>query len=268
MDPYGVKVRESRDSSDSPKSTPVAIFLDVTGSMGQLADVIARKGLGVVVEGILDRKPITNPHIMLGAIGDVHMGDQAPLQVTQFEADNRIVDQTTKIYLEHGGGGNGSESYHLAWYFAAFHIEHDSIEKRGKRGYLFTVGDEGTPPPLARTEIHKVTGDVVETNFDAKTLLELARRKFDVYHVIVEEGLAGKDRSGGAHQQWRDLMGEKVIYMADHSQLAEIIVSAIEVAEGRDAATSASGWGTHATVVLDAIKHLPKGQAPRLPGPR
>src|ERR1044071_1431941 len=162
LDPHGVKVRESRDSADSPKSTPITIAIDVTGSMGILADTIVRKGIGVVVEGILERKPVSNPHLQLMAIGDVHMGDRAPLQVTQYEADNRIVEQTTKIFLEHGGGGNGSESYHLAWYFAAFHIEHDSIEKRGKRGYLFTVGDELPPPALEQTEIHKVTGDTVE----------------------------------------------------------------------------------------------------------
>lgn len=265
-----MKVRESRDSADNPKSVPITLAVDVTGSMGILADTIVRKGLGIVVEGILERfKDDFNPHIQLMAIGDVHMGDRAPLQVTQFEADNRIVDQTTKIFLEHGGGGNGSESYHLAWYFAAFHIEHDSIEKRGKRGYLFTIGDESTPPPLNRSEIHKVTGDSVENDFDAKTLLELAQRKFDCYHIIVEEGYAGTNRNNSTHQAWRDLIGEKVIYMSDHQKLAEIIVSAIEVAEGRDADASAKKWGgMTANVVFDAVKHLPRGQQPRLPGPR
>src|ERR1700750_3317689 len=64
LDPNGVKVRESRDSADNPKSTPITVALDVTGSMGQLADVIARKGLGTLFQGILDRKPVTDPHLM------------------------------------------------------------------------------------------------------------------------------------------------------------------------------------------------------------
>jgi hypothetical protein len=63
LDPLNVKLRESRDSVDNPQSTPVIIALDVTGSMGIIADTIARVGLGTLFNSILDRKPITNPHV-------------------------------------------------------------------------------------------------------------------------------------------------------------------------------------------------------------
>jgi hypothetical protein len=133
LDPKGVKVRESRDSVDNPLSTPVIVALDVTGSMGMIADVIARQSLGTLFTSILDRKPITNPHVMFMGIGDAFY-DSAPLQVSQFEADKSIIEQLTQLYLEHGGGGNNFESYNLAWYFAANHTVHDSYEKRAKRG--------------------------------------------------------------------------------------------------------------------------------------
>lgn len=268
LDPKGVKVRESRDSVDNPNSTPVMVGLDVTGSMGMLADVIAREGLGVLFQGILDRKPVRDPHIAFMGIGDVNC-DSAPLQVSQFEADNRIVEQVTQLYIEHGGGGNGSESYHLPWYFAAFHTEHDSIEKRGKRGYLFTVGDEGVPPPLSRSAIKQFIGDDIEVaDFSAADLLALAQRKYDVFHVVILEGWA-RSRPDCV-DQWRQLLGERVIPLKDHKKLAETIVSAIEVAEGRDAQDSAKGWGASAGIVHDAVKHLPRGSAPRpmLGGPR
>src|SRR6267142_2119270 len=86
LDPKGVKGRESRDSNDNPKSTPLIVGIDVTGSMGMIADVLARKGLGTLFTEILDHKPITDPHVMFMAIGDA-THDQAPLQVSQFEAD-------------------------------------------------------------------------------------------------------------------------------------------------------------------------------------
>jgi hypothetical protein len=92
---------------------------------------------------------------MFMAIGDANC-DKAPLQVSQFEADKRIIDQLTQIYLEHSGGGNDFESYNLPWYFAANHTVHDSMEKRGKRGYLFTVGDEETPQDLTRDQINHI----------------------------------------------------------------------------------------------------------------
>ena len=37
-------------------------------------------------EEIYNRKPIPDPHVMLNGIGDV-LFDQAPLQITQFEAE-------------------------------------------------------------------------------------------------------------------------------------------------------------------------------------
>lgn len=266
LNPLGVKLRESRDSVDNPNSTPLIVGIDVTGSMGIIADVLARKGLGTLFEGVLARKPISNPHVMFMAIGDANC-DQAPLQVSQFEADNRVVEQLTQIFLEHGGGGNNFESYNLPWYFAANHTVHDSMEKRGKRGYLFTVGDEEAPADLTTDQIKKFIGDDLERPATTKEVLTAAQRLYDVYHVIIEEGSHAKYNMGAVEKSWRDLLGQKVIKLADHTKLAEVIVSAIEVAEGRDAAVSASGWGAGADkIVLDAVGSLPRGVAPKMIG--
>lgn len=265
LDPKGVTVRESRDSADNPNATPIIVGLDVTGSMGMLADVIAREGLGKLFTGILDRKPVPDPHVMFMGIGDANC-DRAPLQVSQFEADNRIVEQLTQLWLEHGGGGNNFESYNLPWYFAAFHTEHDSIAKRGKRGYLFTVGDEEAPQPLTRSQIKEFIGDDVQANLSTRDLLELAQRKYDVFHIIAEEGNHARRNLASVKASWTELLGQRVICLSDHTKLAETIVSAIEVAEGRDAASSAAAWGAGSHAVLDAVKSLPRGSAPKLLG--
>lgn len=260
LNPKGVKIRESRDSEDNPNSTPAIVALDVTGSMGMLADVIAREGLGTLFKEILDRKPITDPHVMFMAVGDVNY-DSAPLQVSQFEADNRIVEQLTQIYIEHGGGGNNFESYNLPWYFAAHHTDHDSIIKRGKRGYLFTVGDEEAPLDLTPDQIETVIGDKPERTVSSEEMLQEAQRKYDIFHVIIEEGdyaCRAKDR---VHDSWTALLGQHVISLADHKKLAETIVSTIEVVEGRDAKKVKEKFGR---VVYDAVKHLPRSRTPRL----
>lgn len=263
LNPFGVKIRESRDSVDSPNATPLIVGVDVTGSMGMLADALARKGLGTLFEGVLGRKPISDPHVMFMAIGDANY-DQAPLQVSQFEADNRIVEQLTKIWLEGNGGGNGWESYNLPWYFAALHTVHDSIEKRGKRGYLFTVGDEEAPENLTREQITKFIGDTPQVELSTKEILQLAQRSYDVFHVVVREGSHG--RHPRTMSSWKELLGDHVIELPDHHCLSEVIVSAIEVAEGGDASVSAKGWGVHGGLVHEAVKNIPKGKGPALLG--
>jgi hypothetical protein len=259
LDPKGVKIRESRDSVDNPKSTPLIVGIDVTGSMGMIADALARKALGTLFTGVLDRKPISDPHVMFMAIGDANC-DRAPLQVSQFEADNRVVEQLAQIYLEGGGGGNNFESYNLPWYFAAFHTVHDSMEKRGKRGYLFTVGDEEVPAALTKEQIKKFIGDDVQTNFETRDLLEAAQRSYDVYHIIIEEGSHASAYLNRTVDGWTNLLGQHVIRLADHTKLSETIVSCIEVAEGVDAAISAKGWGSGSGAIYDAVKNLPKGR--------
>jgi hypothetical protein len=265
LDPLGVKIRESRDSPDNPNSTPLIVGIDVTGSMGMIADVLARKGLGTLFTGVLDRKPITDPHVMFMAIGDANF-DSAPLQVSQFEADNRIVEQLTQIYIEHGGGGNNFESYNLPWYFAAFHTEHDSMVKRGKRGYLFTVGDEEAPQPLTPAQIRRFIGDDVEASLPTRDLLQLAQRTYDIFHIVIEEGSHARSHLARVMNGWTDLLGQHVIKLSDHNKLAETIVSAIEVVEGADASVSTRGWGSGASVVYDAIKNLPPGRVAGLLG--
>lgn len=260
LNPFGVKLRESRDSADNPQSTPLIVAIDVTGSMGILADVIAREGLGILFNSIIQHKPISDPHVMFMAVGDANY-DSAPLQVSQFEADNRIVEQLTQIYLEHGGGGNSFESYNLPWYFASFHTEHDSIQKRGKKGYLFTVGDEEAPADLTIEQIKRVCDDDLQNKLSSKEMLQLAQEKYHVFHIIIEEGdymqsVAARKR---VINSWQKLFGQHVIMLSDHKRLAETIVSTILVAEGMEPDESVQKWDAAiASIVSKAVKSLPK----------
>ena len=249
LDPLGVAMRESRDSVDNPNSTPIIIGLDVTGSMGMLADTIAREGLGVLFTEILDRKPVTDPHLMFMAIGDAYC-DQAPLQVSQFEADARIIEQLTKIYLEGGGGGNSCESYDLPWYFAAQHTSVDSIEKRKKKGYLFTLGDEEAPRSLTVDQIKRFIGDDITQNLPSKDILRMAQKMYHVFHVIVEEGSHCRHNLDGVLKSWNELLGQHVLRLSDHKKLAEVIVSAIQVIEGTDKDTVVNSWSDSTAVVV------------------
>jgi hypothetical protein len=65
--------------------------------------------------------------------------------------------------------------------------------------------------------------------------------------------------------RWTDLLGENVLRLSDHTKLAEVIVSAIEVIQGRDVGSVAKSWsGSTAVVVSHALRNLPanRGRAP------
>ncbi|WP_422001904.1 hypothetical protein [Reyranella sp.] len=262
LDPRGVRMRESRDSTFNPQSNAVIVALDVTGSMGMVAEVIARQGLGTLVEEMLVRLPVSDPHLLFMGVGDVK-SDQAPLQVTQFEADIRIAQQLERIWLEGGGGGNNSESYALPWYFAARRTAIDCHEKRGRRGYLFTIGDEMPPEPLTAQDIWQVFGDEVSQPISAAAALAMAEQRYHCFHIVAEEGSYARAHPDRVVPAWRDFMGQRVLRLADHRRVAELIVSAIAINEGANPRDVAASWNGDAG---DVVGHAFGGAPSRITG--
>ncbi len=256
LDPRKIKLRESCDSDENPNSTPIIIAVDDTGSMGFLAETLIRKGLGVLIEEIYLRKPVSDPHIMCMAVGDAYC-DQAPLQVTQFEVDMRLVEQLSNFFIEGGGGGNSFESYNLPWYFAATRTKCDAMLKRNRKGYLFTVGDEPPPPKLLAAHVEKFLGTKLERDMDSAELFRMASRHWEIFHIIIEEGDFYRSNPRKVLADWRKLVGQRAICLADHKELAELIVSTIQVNEGSSIEEVAASWsGSTALAVCDSLKSL------------
>lgn len=256
FDPKKITVRESRDSALNPNSNAIIVALDVTGSMGINAEQLARNGLGVMVEEIIKRKPVSDPHVMCMGIGDVKY-DSAPLQVTQFEADITIAEDLKNIYLEGGGGGNCFESYNLAWYFAALNTSIDCYEKRGKKGYLFTLGDEEAPEDLLASEIRKVFGNQETKDYTSEQLLNMASKMYHVYHIVVKQGSHARHYFDDVMKSWKELLGQRVLVLEKNEDLAEVIVSTIEINEGRAIKDVIDSWSPDkALSVKTAITQL------------
>lgn len=251
LNPYKVKYRESCDSMDNPASTAIIFGLDVTGSMGYLSEEIAKGALNRTMLEIYDKNPVTNPHIMFQAIGDSKT-DEAPLQVTQFEADIRIAEQLLDVYFEGRGGGNGGESYLLSWYFADKHTKIDCFEERREKGFLFTIGDECCHGTLTKGEIERVFGDPEYKNHTAEELFAKASRKYEIFHIVMKAGAYKYQKSGEA---WKRLIGRRAIELDPENLdvLPEIFVSLMQVVRGADAQEVAGQWRGKAAEVVREI---------------
>ena len=209
MNPRGVTARESRDSPEHPESLAIAFALDVTASMGSIPEALARRDLPDFVQ-TLQELGVAHPQVLFMAVGDA-VGDQAPLQVGQFESSAELMDQwLTWSWIEGGGGGGDAESYELALYFAAEHVEMDCYRKRGRRGYLFITGDERPYPALSRHMVREVFGDELEQDVPLRALVERLRRSFEPFFLIPD-----LRRRRGPERVWRDLLGDRVITLEE-----------------------------------------------------
>lgn len=252
LDPSKFQLRESRDSEQNPRSTPIMIFSDVTGSMGSTAHYIAKKGFTTLVEGILERLPVTDPHILLGAVGDIVYRDRGSLQVSQFETSTVLLQQLDKLWVEGAGGPNNFESYNLPWHFAAYHTSCDSFEKRGEKGFLFTVGDEECPPDLKPEDLTRLYGHRQEPcKTNAQILADLAD-KFHVFHICLTKVGAFLGNGKRIRLTWDTTLGDHVLYLDNSELTAELMISAMQITQGVSKQAVVASWPEAARASLNA----------------
>jgi hypothetical protein len=227
LNPYGVRFRESRDSDEHPASTAIAITFDVTGSMLGIPVTLQHK-LPELLGLLLRKNYVSHPQILFGAIGDATC-DRVPLQIGQFESDNRMDENLENIFLE-GGGGQRTESYELAMYFFARHTYIDCWNKRHHKGYLFLIGDEMAYPRVKRREVQSLIGSGLERDLPTKTVVRELRERYHVFYILPRSASYGGDPQILGF--WRNLLGEHVLELDDPSAVCETIALAIGLLEG------------------------------------
>ncbi len=219
MDPKNFKKREARDNADHPLTIPVILGLDFTGSMGQIPHDLIKDGLPTLMGSVIENGA-KDATICFVAIGD-HKCDRCPIQMGQFEASDEALDMWLERSCFNGvnGGGNGGESYMQAWYLAAKRTSIDSMEKRGIKGLLITIGDENNHGELPASSIEAIFGDRVERSLTSQELLKEAQQSWEVYHLE----LGG----GSIRKGWQDTLGEKCIPVDDFRKVPQVIADII-----------------------------------------
>lgn len=250
--PYGI-VRESCDSDEHPNSTPIIIGLDATGSMGSVVTEAA-KGIGKTMTEIINRKCVPDPQILFSVIDDYITSGKRCVQVTQFESDIRIAEQMYDLSFIGRGGGNSWESYATLWYFAAHHTKCDAV-KKGRKGVIITIGDDGIQPVLSSSEIQTVFGDNIEkSSISTRELYSKLNHGWEIFHISCEEGSSYTDR---VKRSWDEMIGKHHIVLQDIDKLCEVIVSLLQTIKGDSVTDIVKSWD-HSTglVVANALNGL------------
>ncbi len=226
MRPQGIKARECRDSTGHPDSLGIVLALDVTGSMGEIPERLAKEELPGLMR-LLAEHGVSDPQVLFMAIGDA-FHDRAPLQVGQFESTAELMDQwLTWTWLEGQGGTPGHESFELALYFAARHLELDCLRLRNQRGYLFVTGDEKPYPQLSRAAVRSVLGDELDDDLPLSVVVEEASRSVEPFFLIPD-----LERRASCERVWRDLLGDRVICMESPRDTIACIAGVVAIDQG------------------------------------
>ncbi len=237
LDPKNVKIREARDSAEHPVSVPIAILLDVTGSM-QRVPAIIEAALPKLMGHFLNDKASGKrylgdgyPAILIGAVDDYDaMGGAGCLQIGQFESGMEIDQMLENLWLTGNGGGTYQESYELGLYFMAKHTSHDHMDKRGKKGYLFIIGDEHAYPKLKKKEAVDIIGSGPETDMPFADVLSEAQELYHVFFVI--PSMTSHYNDPTLEKWWQERVGQQnILKLQDPSKICELIVSSVAICE-------------------------------------
>lgn len=264
LNPHGLTVRESRDSDAHPESVAVAVWFDVTGSMGGIPPILQNK-LTSLMRLLTEHGYLAHPHVLFGAVGDTH-SDSAPLQVGQFEAGIEMDEDLSHIYLEGGGGGGLTgglprESYGLAHYTMARHTATDCWEKRQHKGYLFTIGDEAPYLTTQPTELRQLVGSGPQEARSMADLVADVSTRYEVFHLGMVTPTY--ERFPGVEATWRELLPEgHVLRFRSPNAVSEAIALVIGLCEGRVSAANVEHDLSQVGLAADEVAALIATLAP------
>jgi len=226
LDPKNI-TRESRDSEDHPNSNAIAVLFDVTGSMGSIPITLQKK-LPNLLNMLIRKGYIEDPQILFGAVGDVTC-DRIPLQIGQFESGNEMENDLELIMIERGGGAGSRESYELGLYFFANNIIMDCLDKRGNKGYLFTIGDEMPYRMIKKSEVENVLGSTIQADLPIEEVIEKLQTKFNYFHILPSKAHHGHNNV--IRDEWVELLGQNVIHLDNPDAVCESIALCIGINE-------------------------------------
>lgn len=252
----GIIIRECLDSETHNNSLGIATIFDGTGSMRENPKAFL-KSLPAVMPLLIQAGWADNPQMLFGVVGD-ETGDKVPLQIGQFEGSNEMDSALANVILEGNGQTNLHESYGLALYFMARYANLDSFNKRGKKGYLFIIGDEMPFPFVSAKQVMRIIGEPTPTGKDIpiEEVINEVERRFHLFWIQPAGTRYFNNDEINARLQY--LFGQRLIRLENPALIAETIVAAVAANEGQDIGEQVAQLAgkSAADIVAKATKHI------------
>ena len=228
LDPRGV-TRRSLDSDEHPESLAITVLFDVTGSMRKVPRTLQTK-LPQLLGLLLRHGYVQDPQLLFGAIGDATC-DDAPLQIGQFESDNRMDDDLSRIWLEGGGGGQKTESLRTGCcIFMARHTPHRLLRKaRQARLPVHHRRRNGLPEGESRRGARRHRRRTCRPPIPLTQILAQVQRKWDTYYILPEGSSYARDPQ--VLTFWSNLLGQNLIELSDLDAVCETIALTVGLGE-------------------------------------
>lgn len=192
----------------SNSTCPGIVDIDGTGSMEDWPATICSK------LGYLDNEAKeylgADYEICFMSNGDAHCSDEKyPLQIRPFAKGIDLDVRLKELILEHGGGGQGTETYELNA-FAALECIH--TPKAIRKPYFIIIGDEKCYSYVDKGHIERLLGIRMEESMTTKALFKKLTDKYSVYLIRKSYGTAGGDdmssQDKAITKDWAELIGE------------------------------------------------------------
>ena len=208
---------------------PVEVRFDTTGSMGrnvQVAFDVLPDLYDLLKDVVLARYDV---QVAMGTFGDVV--DDIVLMRSQFEMNEKIAEQLTYMFPEHGGG-DGPEDPHYGLFGAAY-LTTPYINRIGLKGYDFTISDATMHDRLDEATLVRVFGDevfekVAENGhqIDQTNLPSLEKMAADLL-TRTHAFFLQVDDSHSVSKQWSRVMGADRVVVLPRTELIPQVISAI-----------------------------------------
>lgn len=232
MSPYGITFRECLASDNQPLPLAISFNMDTSGSMGIVPENLCKGDLPHLMERMTQMSSCGNQNPQLSMNGVADLRDKFPIQVGQYEGDNRFDDWLVRIQIR---GGSGSERLHEAYMLALYvAARKTSCEcwSRQKKGHLFITGDEMCNPILCASDVKRIFGDTIDQDLHLNQLIKEVRLKWHLSFLYVHTGWYGEEGKI-IWPYWQQLLGNDAYWLDGKAKgLPEIVSAIIGINEG------------------------------------